>query len=148
MFQNNKTHKLIQDKTDQANLGDSPVSLFLNTNCVKIKPDYTVRGTIEIFRTHKISGAPVVDYRDIVIGVISEYDLLIQAASSKLSSPIVFKTKIVAIYPETSLKEVLVILYKQKLKWMPVINSNGFLQGVISRIDVLSYIVSHSPKDL
>jgi CBS domain-containing protein len=69
---------------------------------------------------------------------------LIQAASRLLSGPIDYKSKIVAIYPETTLKDVLVIFYKKKLKWVPVINENNYVKGVVSRIDVLNFIATHS----
>lgn len=147
MTENKKSHKLIAEKAEQANLGEVPVSRFMNVDCLKLKPDYSVRGTIEAFRIHHVSGAPVLDYQDKVIGVISEYDLLIQAASSKLSAPIIYKTNIISVQPETTLKEVLVILYKQKLKWLPVVNQGNYIQGVISRIDVLNFIATHSPNE-
>lgn len=141
-----KDHNSLIEKTGQSKLGDIPVSRFMNTDCVKLKPDYTLKSTIEAFRIRHVSGAPMLDYQDKVIGVISEYDLLIQAATKDLSETVAFQSKIVAVYPETTLKEVLVIFYKQKLKWMPVINQENYLQGVISRIDVLNFIATHSPN--
>ena len=141
---NDKNHKNILEKADQAKLGDSPASQFMSTQFFTLKPNYTIKGTIETFRVHHISGAPVVDFQNKIIGVVSEYDLLILAASKLLSSPIEFKTNITSIYPETTLKDVLVIFYKQKLKWMPVINKEGFVQGVVTRIDVLNFIATHS----
>jgi predicted transcriptional regulator len=139
-----KSHKLISDKANQFNLANIPVSQFMNTDYVKLKADYTIKGTIETFRNHHISGAPVVDYQNKIIGVVSEYDLLLQAASDHLSDPIHYQSKIIAVHPETTLKEVLIILYKQKLKWMPVINKENFVQGVVFRIDVLNFIALHS----
>ena len=96
----------------------------------------------------KTGGKPVpvlsVDFQNKMIGVISEYDLLIQASSRALTDPIKFNSKIISVYPETTLKDVLVILYKQKLKWMPVINKENYIKGVVSRIDVLNFIATHS----
>ena len=116
----------------------------MNSQAILLKANYSVKTTIETFRVHHISGAPVVDFENKIIGVISEYDLLVQAASRLLSGPIDYKSNITAIYPETPLKDVLVILYKQKLKWMPVINKEGYVKGVVSRIDVLNFIATHS----
>lgn len=137
-------HKKILEKVHQANIGETPVSQYMNTHVLLLKSDFTIKSTIEMFRIHHISGAPVVDYQDKIIGVISEHDLLIQAASGLLSDHIIFKTNITSIYPDTTLKEVLVILYKQKLKWVPVINKENYVQGVVSRIDVLNFIATHS----
>ncbi|MDO9183970.1 MAG: CBS domain-containing protein [Bacteriovorax sp.] len=137
-------HNGILEKAHKARLGDVPVSQFMNAHAVMLKANYTVKSTIETFRIHHISGAPVVDYQNKIIGVISEYDLLIQAASRLISGPIEFKTNITFVHPETTLKEVLVILYKQKLKWIPVVNKENYVQGVVSRIDVLNFIANHS----
>ena len=134
----NKNKKEIEEK-----MGDTPVSHFMNENYIKLKANYSIKGAIEIFKTHHVGGAPVTDFQEKIIGVISDYDLLIQAASRPLTSNIEFKQKIFSVYPESTLKEVLVILYKQKLKWMPVINQQGFMQGTITRIDVLHFIANH-----
>jgi len=140
----NKLHKDILDKTTKANLGETPVFDFMNEQVITLKANYSLKSTIETFRVHHISGAPVVDFQNKIIGVISEYDLLIQASSRSLSDPIKFNSKIISIFPETTLKDVLVILYKQKLKWMPVINKENYIKGVVSRIDVLNFIATHS----
>ncbi|MBC7538960.1 MAG: CBS domain-containing protein [Bacteriovorax sp.] len=139
-----KNHKNILNKAHTANIGDTPVSQFMTSHVIMLKADFTVKSTIEIFHIHHISGAPVVDYQNMMIGIVSEYDLLIQAASGLLSGRINFKTNITSIYPETTLKEVLVILYKQKLKWMPVVNKENYVQGIVSRIDVLNFIATYS----
>ncbi len=141
---NKLNHKKILEKATRANLGEIEVSQFMSSNLILLKANYTVKSTIETFRVHHISGAPIVDYQNKIIGVISEYDLLIQAASRLLSGPIDYQSKIVAIYPETTLKDVLVIFYKKKLKWVPVINENNYVKGVVSRIDVLNFIATHS----
>ncbi|MDD4973752.1 MAG: CBS domain-containing protein [Bacteriovorax sp.] len=137
-------HKKILDQVHQANIGETPVSQYMDTPVLLLKSDFSIKSTIEIFRTHHISGAPIVDYQDKIIGVISEHDLLIQAASGQLSDHIIFKTNITSIHPDTTLKEVLVIFYKQKLKWMPIINKENYVLGVVSRIDVLNFIATHS----
>jgi len=140
-------HKLIEKKANQANLGNIPVSRFMRTDSPMLKNDYTIKSTIDTFRIHHISGAPVTDFQDKILGVITEYDLLIQAASRRLSDPIVYQSKIISVSPKTTLKEVLVIFYKQKLKWLPVISDEGFIQGVVSRIDMLNFIATHCLND-
>ncbi len=142
-----KNYKLISDKVDRAQLSSVHISLIMNSNCIKLKANYTIKGTIETFRIHHISGAPVIDFKNKVVGVISEYDLLIQAATKSLSEPIDYQTKVTSVFPESTLKEVLIIFYKQKLKWLPVVNKENFLQGIVTRIDILNYIATHAPND-
>lgn len=138
------THKNILDKAHEAKLSDAPVSQFMSSHVITLRDNYTVKSTIETFRVHHISGAPVVDAENKIIGVISEYDLLIQAATRLLNGPIDYKSQVTAVYPETTLKEVLMILYKHKLKWMPVVNKENYVKGIVARIDVLNFIATHS----
>ncbi len=136
--------KSILSKANVIRLNDVPVSFFMTSNVISLQRNYSIKSTIESFRVHRIAGAPIVDSENKIIGVISEYDLLLQAASKSMASLIEYKTDVIAVTPETTLKEVLVILYKRKLKWMPVINKENYLQGVVARIDVLSFIASNS----
>lgn len=140
----NTSHKSMMDKAHHFNLADSPVSSFMITKFVSLREDYSIRSTIETFRIHHISGAPVVDEKGQLLGIVSEYDLLIQSASKKLSSVIDFKLDVKYAYPDTTLKEVLILLYKERLKWIPVIDKNQYVLGVVSRIDVLNYIADKS----
>jgi Mg/Co/Ni transporter MgtE len=141
-------HKEILNKSNAAKLSDAPVIRFMNHYVISLRDNYTLKSTIDAFRINHISGAPVVDHRNIVIGIISEYDLLIQAASKSLMSPIEFNTNVISVLPETTLKEVLINLYKKKLKWMPVVDKDNYLQGIVARIDVLNFISENSEKPL
>jgi predicted transcriptional regulator len=139
-----QSHKDILEKTKEAKLSDTPISAFMNTSAISLRENYSVKTTIDTFNTHHISGAPIVNFENKIIGVISEYDLLIEAASKPLSSHIEFKTNIISVNPETTLKELLLIFYKQKLKWLPVVNKENYLQGVVSRMDLLNFIASQA----
>lgn len=139
--------KNILARSNVIRLNDVPVSQFMNKSVVALRDNFSLKTTIETFRVRHISGAPVVDYDNRVIGVISEYDLLIQAASRSVLTPIEYKTSVLSVNPETTLKEVLIMLYKNKLKWMPVVSEQGYLKGVVTRIDVLHFIAEHSSTD-
>ncbi len=141
---NDNYQKKILDKTSHPKLTDATVTEFMSSHFIALKSNYTIKSTIEAFRVHHISGAPVVDFEGKILGVVSEYDLLLQAASKKLNSAIEFKLDVITVSPETTLKEVLVILFKNKLKWMPVVNKENYLKGVVSRIDVLNFIATHN----
>ena len=137
-------HNILGSVANQAKLALTPVSQFMSPDSMVLEENYTIKGTIEIFRVHKISGAPIVDFQKKILGVISEYDLLIQAASRPLHFQIEYKSQIIAVNPDTVLKDVLVMLYKKKLKWMPVITKEGYVQGIVTRIDVLNFIANNN----
>jgi IMP dehydrogenase len=130
-------------KSHELKLSDTQVTKFMRPKIVTVTTEYSIKATIDLFRLNNISGAPVVDKNGIIIGIISEYDLLIQAASKNLKDKIEFNTKVSAVNENSTLKDILIILYKNKLKIIPVINSSNHVLGMISRIDILAFISDH-----
>lgn len=136
----------MEEKTKSNRLGEIPVSKIMSTKLILLKPNYSIKTTIETFKTHRISGAPVVSDDKKILGVVSEYDLLIQAAAKSLNAPIEYNKKAFTIKPFTNLKEVLILLYKNRFKRIPVVDDENKVVGSVSRIDVLAYIAENEPS--
>ena len=135
-----KKLKELQNKADESNVSDIPASRFMGRSMIYVKDGYSIKGTIETLKTHNLSGIAVVDDTEKLKGFISEYDLLIQAASQDFSSPIKYKTEVYTLELTTTLKEALILFYRKKLKICPVVDENYYLQGMVSRLDILGQI--------
>ena len=140
------SHKKMDEKVTKTRLGDIPVSKIMKQKPICLRSNYSIKSTIETFRIRHISGAPVVDDDNKIIGIVSEYDLLIQAAAKSLNSPIDYNKKVSSIKHTTNLKDVLILLYKNKFKRIPVVDDNERVVGSVSRIDVLAYIAENEPS--
>ena len=46
------------------------------TNLLTVTPDFSVDEALELLVAHRVSGLPVVDDSSVVVGVVSDYDLL------------------------------------------------------------------------
>jgi IMP dehydrogenase len=114
---------------------------FMSRDVMVVQEGYSIKTAIEILKVHKISGAPVILPSGELIGIISSYDLLIQASVNELHSAIKFNTNVFSIKEDTTLKEIVIILYKKKFRRIPVVNSKNKVIGIVSRIDVLSKIL-------
>jgi CBS domain-containing protein len=125
------------------NIGTALVSKIMHTQVICIMPTYTIKTTIDTFRIHKISCAPVTSEDGKIVGIISEHDLLLQAASKSMSSYVDYNSKVTAISPETTIKEALVLFFTKKLKHAPVLDKNKCVIGIVSRIDLLNYLASN-----
>ncbi|HCM39697.1 MAG: hypothetical protein A2070_10995 [Bdellovibrionales bacterium GWC1_52_8] len=136
----------LTDQAESAAVSNIPVSSFMDTSPVFLSPNSSVKHAIQIFSAEKVSGAPVLDATNRLLGMISEYDLLLQAATQDLDSPVSYKTEIIGLKPSDTLKEALVLLYRNKLRRLPVVDQNGVLVGVVSRIDVLNRLVGQAEK--
>ena len=49
---------------------------IMNTNVIKVRENDTLKKLAELFLTHHISGAPVVDENGRLVGVVTESDLI------------------------------------------------------------------------
>ncbi|MHB8845322.1 MAG: CBS domain-containing protein, partial [Nitrospirota bacterium] len=107
----------------------------------------------------RISGMPVVDDKDIVIGVVGELDIISVAGGNKsrsvknifrkmLGEPVpsrkegnnvgaVMSTPPITISPTADIREAAHLLEGHRIKRLPVVDEFGRLIGVISRADIV-----------
>ena len=110
---------------------------------VTVTPDATVEETIHLLIDRNISGAPVVDGAGQLVGIISEYQLLEVTYDAALAGRHVrdFMTKdVISVRPDTPLGEVVTLFVVHRIRRLPVVQ-NGRMLGIISRRDVLRYLV-------
>ncbi len=135
----NKVTK-IQEKANDAHVADMPVAQFMTKQVVPAHIGDSIRSVIHMFYKNQISGAPVLDNDGILKGVVSEHDLLLQAATKDLDSPIEFTSKVISVKVDAKLKDLVVIFYKQKIKRIPVVGAGQRVVGIVSRIDLLTQL--------
>ena len=117
---------------------------YMATNLSTFKPEMEISEAIQFLNTHKISGAPVVDDRGNLAGMLSEKDCLKVALQSTYYEDWVggvvseYMTADVETVPDTaSVVDLADKFLKSAYKRYPVINEEGNLVGQISRSDVL-----------
>ncbi len=119
----------------------------IKTHMVKkvmtLKPDQDVLEAIALFVKNGVSGAPVVNDRGELIGMLSDTDCIkaaVKAGFDPAWRGLVseFMTKEVdTVSTNTSLMEVAERFMKQRFRRYPVIDDDGLLVGQVSRLDVL-----------
>jgi CBS domain-containing protein len=139
-----------------------PVRNVMTSTVVTIKRDADLHEAARILSENRISGMPVVDDNNRVIGVISEADILILAGLKKehtfrdilrniLGEPVPArkggnKVEDVMGFPPITSKadddigEVAKILDDRRIKRLPVVDDEGKLIGIISRADIVRAI--------
>jgi len=78
--------KSFQGSRKQQNTSDVAqlkVKDYMSTKLVTFRPDQTVQEVVEALIKHKISGGPVVNERQELVGIISEGDCLKQLSESR-----------------------------------------------------------------
>lgn len=117
---------------------------YMTTKLITLKAEQSMNEAIQILLDKKISGAPVVDEQQRLIGVISEGDCLKEVIKGKYnnsphSSGLVkdYMTKeVVTIPPEMNIFEVTAKFLQERIRRFPIVR-NGVLLGQISQKDVM-----------
>jgi IMP dehydrogenase len=103
---------------------------------ITVTQNMTVRDAIELQRTHKISGLPVVEGKRIV-GIVTNRDLRFE---TRLDAPIrdvmTPRDRLVTVREGASLEEAKALMHKHRLERVLVINGDDDLRGLITVKDI------------
>ncbi|MGO4574323.1 CBS domain-containing protein [Microvirga sp. 2TAF3] len=137
------------------------------TDVITVRPDTTVGETARILLEHRISGAPVIDRKGHLVGIVSEGDLMrraeigtekhrswwlslfsstesqgsdfIKAHALRVSD--VMTTDVVTAKEDTALSEVATLLERNGIKRVPIIRNDSII-GIVSRANLLQAFAS------
>ena len=129
-------------KAEAAKVSEVPARQIMYTKSILvIREGSKIYSAIKALDNYQCSGAPVVDAQNKLTGVISEYDLLLQAATKDIKDPIEYNKEAKFVGPDVTLKDLIVLFYKNKLKWAPVVDDHKKILGVVRRIDILTALI-------
>jgi len=136
-----------------------PVSDLMTKDVVTVKRDNDLLEAARRLSGLRISGMPVVDEEDKVVGVISEADLLSLTGLKRehtfkdllrhiLGEPLparksgnrvgdVMSVPAITARAEDDIRKVAAILDERRIKRLPVVDADGRLVGIISRADIV-----------
>ncbi len=97
----------------------------------------TVVDAKTMMREHRIGGIPVIDENNKLVGIVTNRDLRFENDLSKSIRDVMTKTPLYTTTENTSLKEAELILQKNKIEKLPVINENNELVGLITFRDIV-----------
>jgi IMP dehydrogenase len=104
---------------------------------ITISQDMTVRDVLNLIRSHKISGLPVVDASK-VVGIVTNRDLRFE---NNLDQPVknimTPRQRLVTVKEGASSEEAMKLLHQHRLERVLVVNENFELRGLITVKDIL-----------
>ncbi len=112
---------------------------------VCIPAQATLEQAARILIDNHVSGAPVVDGSEHLVGVLSEFQLLVLAYNpmSKCEPVSQYMTKdVVSVGPEATLSAVANLLIVRRIRRIPVVSENRIV-GIISRSDLLRHALKN-----
>jgi IMP dehydrogenase len=116
---------------------------------VTIGPDESLNAMVDLTSKHKITGVPVVDKNNVLLGIITGRDMRFETnLSQKVSDVMTDLERLVTAPYGISKEEAKKLLHKHRIEKLPVIDKDGKLKGLITIKDILKSIdYPHSNKD-
>ncbi|MBP9674881.1 MAG: IMP dehydrogenase [Bacteriovoracaceae bacterium] len=115
---------------------------------ITITAEQTIAEVLEVARRYKISGLPVVDNNQKLVGIITNRDLRFQTNFNLKVKEVMTSKKLVTAPEGTSLEEAKAILHEHRIEKLPVVSSAGVLKGLITIKDIEKSITfPHANKD-
>ena len=103
---------------------------------VTLKKDNNVGDAQKTMREYSIGGIPIVDDAGKLIGIVTNRDLRFEKNMDRKLSDIMTSENLVTVAEGTSLKEAELILQKNKIEKLPVVNDDNLLLGLITFRDI------------
>jgi len=126
---------------------------YMATTLFTLKATASIYDAVDFLLKNKISGAPVVDGKNKLIGLISEKDCLrlmtkgVQHNEPKVNVADFMTTKVDTITPEMDIYYAAGIFLKNAYRRFPVVDKQGKMVGQISRRDILRAIKENIKSD-
>lgn len=100
---------------------------------ITVKPDATVGELIQLTKSHKISGVPVIDDNKNVVGIVTHRDLRFEEnLNQPVKNVMTPKDKLVTVLEGESTENIKRLLHEHRIEKVIVTDDNGRLKGLIT----------------
>lgn len=103
---------------------------------VTLKKDATVGDAQNTMREFSIGGIPIIDNKGKLIGIVTNRDLRFEKNYERPLSEVMTDANLITVGKGTSLKDAEIILQKNKIEKLPVVEEDGTLLGLITFRDI------------
>lgn len=113
-----------------------------------VHPDATLGEADALMKEYKISGVPVVDAHNKLLGILTNRDMRFEKDMSKSAEEVMTKMPLVTAKHGISLDDAADIMHQNKIEKLPIIDDDGFLKGLVTIKDIKKRIeYPNSNKD-
>lgn len=103
---------------------------------VSIKATATLKEALTIMSEYRISGVPVIDDNDTLIGILTNRDLRFENDYSKNVEELMTKMPLITVKKGTTLDDAEAIFRTNKVEKLPIVDENNKLAGLITIKDL------------
>ena len=103
---------------------------------ITIKPSQTLQDAEDIMASYKISGVPVVDDNNILVGILTNRDMRFTKDFTQKAKDKMTVMPLVTAKEGTTLEEAADVMHANKIEKLPIVDSNNKLIGLITIKDI------------
>lgn len=103
---------------------------------VTILPSATIGEVKKIMEHYRISGIPVTNKENKLVGIITNRDMRFETNMKKLVRNVMTKNNLVTAPEKTTLEQAKKILHRYKIEKLPIVNKQFILKGLITIKDI------------
>ena len=104
---------------------------------ITVSADLSLADFMSLNKKHNITGFPVVDENDVLVGILTRRDIQFEEnLSLKVSDIMTGKDRLVTTLDGGNLEEAKRLLHKHRIEKLPVIDKKGKLKGLITIKDI------------
>lgn len=103
---------------------------------ITITPEQTLQDAEDIMASYKISGVPVVDSENTLIGILTNRDMRFTKDFTKLAKEKMTKMPLITAKEGTTLDEAAEVMHENKIEKLPIVDDNNKLKGLITIKDI------------
>lgn len=112
---------------------DMRASEIMTTSVLTLTSDVPIEKAARMLFENSISGVPVVDGDGLLVGVVTEYDIIARQGSFVSD---IMTTDVVSVGEDTDPESIARMLTEQRIRRLPVVRE-GKVIGIISRSDLV-----------
>jgi IMP dehydrogenase len=101
-----------------------------------LTPDHIVQDAENLMSRYRISGVPVVDANEKLVGIITNRDIRFEPDMQAKISDVMTKEELITAPADISLEDAEKILRKHKIEKLPLVDEAGLLKGLITIKDI------------
>jgi len=108
----------------------------MTTQVITVKENQTTQQAARLLSQYRISGLPVVNDDNVLVGVVTEYDVISKEGQRVRD---IMTRAVISVGEDTDLEEVRRILVHERIKRLIVLDQ-GKLFGIVSRADLVKEV--------
>jgi len=130
-------HKNMDIKTQAAQIEKVKKSTSgMITDPISLSPDQTLQDAEALMRNYSISGVPVVDSDNKLLGILTNRDMRFIKDFTQLAGDVMTKMPLITGALGTTLEAASEVMHKNKIEKLPIIDKDNYLKGLITIKDI------------